>query len=106
MGDRFPIIQSPFPINAPVKNFSKFPYLALFFTFSSEIAGHRKNTGHEYGSIDRRQFTLQSSAASLHVEEMVVEPFISRGIGFRALRAGMKEPQKRQSPVDCLRSRK
>src|ERR1039457_2748874 len=99
MADRCPIIEGPLPINAPVKNFSKFPYLSFFFTLPSEIACHRKNTGHEYAGINRRQFTLQGSAAGLHIEKMVVEPFISRGSLFRTLMAGMKETQKRQGQI-------
>src|ERR1039457_7715993 len=104
MADRCPIIEGPLPINAPVKNFSEFPYLSFFFILLSEITCHRKNTGHEYAGINRRQFTLQGSAAGLHIEEMVIEPFVSRGSLFRTLMPGMKEPQKRQSPVDCFRS--
>jgi hypothetical protein len=104
MADRYPIIQSPLPINAPVQNFSQFPYLAFFLTPPGEVACRRKNTRYEYGSINCRQFTLLGSAAGLHVQEMVVETFVSRGIRLWTLMAGMKEPQKRQSPVDCLRS--
>src|ERR1700692_1522053 len=104
MADRCRFIQSPFPIDAAVKNFGKFSYLAFSFTAPREIACHRKNTCHEYGSINCRQFTLPGPAASLHVKEMVVEPFVSRCIRFRTLRAGMEEPQERQTPVDHLRS--
>src|SRR5579862_9090022 len=104
MRDRISSIQRPFPINSPVKHVGKFPYFAFLFTLSAEIVGRRKNTCDEYGRVNGRQFALPRTASRLHVEEVVVEPFVSRRIRLRTLMAGMKKSKKRECSLDCQRS--
>jgi hypothetical protein len=92
------------PINAPVKTLREFPYLGFLVILPDEIRGRRKNAGQKYGCINRRQFALQGTAAGMHVEEMEIEPSVSRGICFWTLMTVLKEPQDRQGPIDYLRS--
>src|ERR1700734_2837753 len=106
MADCCPIIQSPFPVDAAVKQISKFPYLAFSVALSGEIGCHGQHTGDEYRGINGRQFASPSSPARLHVNEMVVEAFISRSVRFETLMAGMKKPKNRQSSLDRIRTRK
>ena len=76
-------VESPLPIDAAIQIISKLPYLAFRLAVRGEIVCRRKNTGHQYGGIDRRQFAFPDPAAGLHVEEVIVEPFVSGGIRFR-----------------------
>src|SRR5258708_6811459 len=70
-----------------------------------EITSGREHPREEKCSIDRGQLALPRPSASFHVEEVIVEAFVSSTVRIRALFAGSKEAQRRQCSLNRLFAR-
>src|SRR5215212_757695 len=94
--DRQCTVLSPLPIRPRIKRTGEFPDLALIFCLAIEIAGRRECAGDQVGSINGRDLRLHCTPPGLHVEEVIIEAFMTSCVRLCSLRAIVKESQRRQ----------
>ena len=58
-----------------------------------EIGRRRQHARQQKRRIDRGQLTLPDTPSGLHIEEMVIEAFVARGLRLPPLGAVVEEPQ-------------
>jgi len=80
------------PVGAFVKCLSERAKLALSFCVSVEITCGSECAGEKICRVDRREFAVARTTASLHVEEVIVEAFVTSGVSLFAVWSVMKEP--------------
>src|SRR6185312_2262959 len=94
------VVEHPLPVDAPVELSGKRADLALFLCIACEIFCSRQHPREEERRVDRRQFRLPGAASSLHVQEMVIEPLVTRRVSVGTLRAARKEAQTCERALD------
>src|SRR5215207_529364 len=92
----------PMPIGAFVKRLSEPANLTLIFRVTIEIARRRERAGDQVSGIDRGNLAIHGSAASLHVEEVIVKASIAGRVWFRPMWRFVEESQSRQRAFDCF----
>src|SRR5262249_8735983 len=98
-------IQGPTPVNAAVESLGQSPDLLLLLRIVIEVDANRENACQEQRRVESGQLAPPGAPPGLHVKEVIVEPFVTRGIRFRPLRALPKVPQGRENSLRGLRTR-
>ena len=90
----------PRPVGALVQRVGQFANPALPRRVAGEIRGRGQHAGKEERTVDRRNFALRRAPARAHVEKMVVEAAIARGVRFGALAACVEKRQRGERALD------
>src|SRR5690606_2119396 len=89
-----PPSERPCPVAAAVEGVGEGPDLRLHRPLPVEVAGGREGAGEEERGVDGGQLAATGPPAGPHVEEVVVEAAVARGVGGGALRALVEEPER------------
>ena len=93
VGNRRAAVQRPLPVRPAVELVGQPADLGLLLGVGVEVGRAGEHPGEQEGRVDRRQLALPDAATGLHVEEVVVEALVARGIRLRSLRAVAEEAQ-------------
>ena len=94
MGHRRSAVLGPLPIDAGVQTLGQVADLALDRRVAVEVRRGGQHAAQQQRGIDRRQLALPRARAALHVEEVIVEPLVTRRVGLGTLLALPEEPQR------------
>ena len=94
MGDGVAVVLRPLPVRAPVKRVGEGPDLQLLLCLRVKIAAGRQGSRQQESAVHRRQLAMPGAPSGLHVEKVIVKPFVARRIRFGALRSVPEEPQR------------
>jgi hypothetical protein len=89
-------IERPLPVGAAIQDVGKSPDFALLFRVPVEIGGASEHSRKKERRVDGRELAVPNPAATLHVEEVVVEAFVTGGIALRSVWTAVKESEAAQ----------
>src|SRR5262249_27095216 len=92
-------------VNTAVESLGQSPDLLLLLRIVIEVDANGENACQQQRRVESGQLALPGAPPRLHVEEVVVEPFVTRGIRFRPLRALPKVPRGRETSLRGRRPR-
>src|ERR1035437_2631030 len=92
MRDGSSAVARPLPIGAAVERVGQCANLPLVRTILIEIDCGGEHSREQEGGVNRGKLTVPGTPSSLHVEKVVVEPFVACRVRCCPLRAGPEDP--------------
>ena len=86
----------PTPVDAAVDGVGERADLALLGRFEGEVGRSGQHAGDEKSGVDRRQLAAPRAGAGVHVQKMVEEALVARGVRVAILAGVPEEPQGRE----------
>ena len=84
----------PLPIRAAIEPVGEAADFLLVGCIRVKIHARRQRTRQQKRAVDRGQFAVPGAPAGPHVEKVIIKALVAGGVGFGALRAVPKEPQR------------
>jgi hypothetical protein len=96
VGDGRPSRGRPAPVHPTIEDVGQGADLLLLRRVGLEIGGGGENSRQQQRGVDGGELAAPCSPAALHVEEVVVEAVVARGVGLGTLGASGEEAQRGQ----------